>query len=357
MTEEGIYYYRSVDGGQTWEEMARRLGNAQRVILTPGGIPHGGRIVVATGGKNVAFSPDRGATWSRPDTDVEASDSVNVQRLAVVTTGPRAGRLVGAGPNGITTSDDGGATWAKAPDEWAYFQQSADCVATLAGQAPGGGDRLVAVVNDIRIPDDSVRVTVSDDGGDSWQRPAALPRGPSRTCTDVVDLGGGLAAAVLLRGPVYGTRDGGATWELWSDLTTGGVEGGEFEWAFAGPAGRLYVGWNGGDGPRTHDLRTTVPVSVAVSREAEAPEASGGGGLSLRVSPNPASGMVRIAVEGARTPEAVEITIVDARGREVARVQASGGVEVSTVGWAPGAYVARAVVGGESVSARFTVVR
>ena len=76
------------------------------------------------------------------------------------------------GLNGITFSDDGGETWQKTADEWAFFQQSADCIATLRGQAPGGGDRLLAVVIDIRIPVDSIRVTLSDDGGETWQRAA-----------------------------------------------------------------------------------------------------------------------------------------------------------------------------------------
>ena len=356
LAEAQYGHYRSTDGGRTWALRGDDRGSAQQVLEVPAG-PYAGRVLVATDGYNASFSDDRGGSWRHADDGTQYDDSLYVRRAAVVTAGPHTGRVVGAGLWGITLSDDGGETWRKAPGEWAYFQQSADCVATLRGQAPGGGDRLLAVVNDIRILDDSVRVTVSDDGGETWARIGALPRGPSRTCSEAVDLGGGRAVAVLLKGSVYGTEDGGRTWAEWPNPRR---EGDSLTWAFVGPGGHLYVGVvNNHPSIAAYDVRTAGPV-VAVSGEG-APEAASGARLSIE--PNPASGEATVRLVLASPEAEVRVSVFDARGREVA-VVASGArgagahvLSVDTSAWASGVYVVRAVVGSEVASGRFVVAR
>ena len=245
--------YRSLDGGLTWRERDEvNSNNPSQVLLVPAG-PYAGRVVVATGQRNVSFSADRGGSWqSALRNDGTVTDSIAVERVTAITAGPRAGRLVGVGISGVSTSDDGGLTWQKDGPEFAFFQQSANCVATLRGQAPGGGDRVLAVMNDIRVPDDSVRVTMSDDGGETWQRGQGLFPGAFRTCVEAVDLGGGRAVAVMMRGPIWGTEDGGATWTVWSEFL-GDPSEDRARWAMVDAQGRLIIGLF--EGPRP--TRTT----------------------------------------------------------------------------------------------------
>jgi len=268
---------------------------------------------------------------------------------------------VAGGLSGITISDDGGYTW-QATSEFAYFQQSTDCIATLHGQAPDGGDRLVAVTSDIRIPDDSVRVVVSDDGGDTWKRIASLIRGSSRTCVEIVDLGDGRAAALMLRGPLWWTEDAGETWARWAEwedlvppAEAQAAGGGIADWAIVGPDGRLYVGITEGGSASIYDKRSSEPVAswaVATKPGAESPAAS------LHVSPNPSRQLVTLALAGIASPSA-EVVIVDAQGREVARrelaTDSSWRLDVSA--WAPGVYHARVVGDRQLDAVAFTVVR
>ncbi|OZC01756.1 T9SS type A sorting domain-containing protein [Rubricoccus marinus] len=361
LLDEGNRTYRSTDGAGSWQQI-QDVNGVTRIIEMPAGLPHAGRLIAARGGQVASFSDDRGATWT--PADLSGLTNGYAERIAVVTTGAHAGRLVAGGLSGIIASDDGGYTW-HTTSEWAFRQQSTNCIATLRGQSPSGGDRVLTVVNDIRIPDDSVRVSVSDDGGETWQRGAGLFPGDFRTCMEVVDLGGGRAAAVMMRGPVWWTEDAGETWARWAEweelVAPREVVGGDPRafWALAGPDGRLYIGLStpGGD-KYVYDKRTSEPVTAwPVAGEPAPREASG---ARLRVSPNPASGAVRIALE-LGTPEAVAVTVYDARGREVYR-EASGARgdhawEVDTRAWAAGVYAVRAEVGGEVVSARLAVAR
>ena len=359
--------HRSTDGGRTW--VRDRDTNAldfRQIIQIPAGLPHAGRIVAATDVYNASYSDDRGATWISANPSGTPSDSLTVERLALVTAGPRAGRLVGAGLSGATISDDGGATWRRAPAEHAYYQQRISCVAALRGRAPGGGDRVVGVVNDIRVPTDSVYVTVSDDGGETWRRTQGLWPGAFRTCVEVVDLGGGRAAAVMMRGPVWGTADGGETWSRWGEHADFAVADARAWWAVVGPDGRLYVGVRGYSGGPAWEVRTAVPVA-AVSSEPEGPGAPARGeGLGVRVRPNPSqAGRVAVAWDAAGLdPELgrARVTVVDVRGRAVLSVEAAGGAgggeaELDTSSLAAGVYAVRVEAAGVVGAARLTVAR
>ena len=357
LLDEGNKTHRSVDGGSTWDRI-QTLGRVLRVIEMPRGLPYAGRLIAARGGSMASFSDDRGATWTRAD---QSLNDAEAERIAIVTTGPHAGRLVAGGLSGITVSDDGGFTW-QTTSEWASSQQSTDCIATLYGQAPDGGDRLVTVLNDLRIPDDSVRVSISDDGGDTWRRGQGLFPGDFRTCMEVVDLGDGRAVAVMMRGPVWWTEDAGETWTRWaewSDLVSAEASQGSDPrafWAFAGPDGRLYIGFSTPSGDQSiHDKRTSevvAPTMVAREPEAEA------GAFQLRVAPNPSQRLVTLELAGAAR-RSQPLVVVDGVGREVARTELTTGLSwrVDVSSWAPGVYHARVEGDRQLGGVAFTVVR
>ncbi|GAB5533936.1 MAG: hypothetical protein Rubg2KO_01850 [Rubricoccaceae bacterium] len=362
----GNQNYRSTTGGSTWERIAY-LSNLMRVFEVPGNLPHAGRLIAVRGPSMASFSDDRGATWtaapqtSPPGSTSTIAGSAEATRIALVTSGPHAGRIVGAGLSGITTSDDGGYTW-QATSEFAFYQQDASCIATLHGQAPAGGDRLVTVMNDIRIPDDSIRVILSDDGGETWQRGQGLFPGAFRTCIEVVDLGDGRAVVVMMRGPLWWTEDAGETWIRWAEWdelvppTEIISNSDRARWAIVGPDGHLIVGITSNSPNNSiYDKRSSEPVaSWAIAEEPEVLARA-----TLRVSPNPSHQLVTVALVGAdRQP--VEILIVDAQGREVARRELAAGsrwrLDVSA--WAPGVYHARGVRDRQPVEAvSFTVMR
>ncbi|MEM6326225.1 MAG: choice-of-anchor B family protein [Bacteroidota bacterium] len=100
-------------------------------------------------------------------------------------------------------------------------------------------------------------------------------------------------------------------------------------------------------------LRATALPSGSVE-----PPVSGGFGLGA-VTPNPAGGRARVAVEGVAFGQAVRFTVLDSQGREVAAVvRLAGGVaEVDTSSLAPGVYRLRAVSAGETVSVPVVVAR
>lgn len=103
----------------------------------------------------------------------------------------------------------------------------------------------------------------------------------------------------------------------------------------------------------------TRPWFVAGATAAEA--APGAAGVRLVVWPTPARGAaaVRLSLDA---PARVDVTLIDALGRIVARLaegeHTAGDVALSLpAGLAPGIYVVRAVVGDQAVSRTVTVVR
>ncbi len=344
LLDEGNRTYRSTDGATSWQQI-QDVNGVTRIIEMPAGLPYAGRLIAARGGRMASFSDDRGATWTEADL-LGLSLHADAERISIITTGPYAGRLVAGGFAGVTISDDGGFTWS-VTSEWAPFQQSTDCIATLHGQSPSGGDRVLTVINDISIPDDSVRVSMSDDGGETWQRGFGLFPGDFRTCMEVVDLGGGRAAAVMMRGPVWWTEDAGETWARWAEwdelVSPEEASGGDPRafWALAGPDGRLYIGLRTPGGELSiHDRRTSMPVTAwPVAQEPAAESAA----VELRVSPNPSRQFVTFALTGAARERWFEIVVVDGLGREIAQNEQALGADwrLDVSGWAPGVYHAR----------------
>ena len=99
---------------------------------------------------------------------------------------------------------------------------------------------------------------------------------------------------------------------------------------------------------------TTVPVTGEAGPDGTA--------LGLSVRPNPAGASVEVVVTAPEPAEAV-VTVLDAMGREVARLY-TGPLAASetpfvldTSGWAAGVYVVRATVGTHTETARLVVTR
>jgi len=84
--------------------------------------------------------------------------------------------------------------------------------------------------------------------------------------------------------------------------------------------------------------------------------------VALRAAPNPASGAATVTVS-LTVPEAVEVVVFDALGREVARLHdgplAAGGhtLAFDASGLPSGVYLVRASTSGAVLSRRLTVVR
>ena len=96
-----------------------------------------------------------------------------------------------------------------------------------------------------------------------------------------------------------------------------------------------------------------------VVASAAAPERTG---VSVSVRPNPAGATVSVAVTAAEPGEG-DVVVVDALGREIARLHsgplAAGAtaLPMDTSGWAAGVYVVRASMAGQSATARLVVTR
>jgi len=73
--------------------------------------------------------------------------------------------------------------------------------------------------------------------------------------------------------------------------------------------------------------------------------------FALRLAPNPADGLVTLAVVGATSPADVEA--FDALGRRVWRATVAGETTVDVRGWAPGVYLVRATADGATSTTRF----
>ena len=358
----GNQLYRSTDDGVTF--VLTRNGGIEQPVAIPYGLPHGGRIVVQSmpnvgQDRFAVVSRDRGATWTEGVMTGHPEEYPIGNDATVVLTGPRAGRVVVAGTWGLAVSDDGGDTWAAVPGWWAVYRYQATAVSVVRGAGPGGGDRLVAGINDTQSQ--FLRVIVSDDGGDTWRETAGLGGDPNLFASAFVDLGGGA--------DVWESTNGGETWPQRPGVVPGSLmddgpgsaQLGRTSWALLGPDGRLYVGGialgrNLASLQEGWMLRTAEPFVVS-AEGAPSPTASG---LSLSAAPNPSSGVVTLALSS-REPERVRVVVVDVTGREVWAGEAwatpeGASVVVDASGWATGVYVAH-VAGGESVSARFTVAR
>ncbi len=357
---------RSFDNGATVQPSDPRFRLLiERVIDVSDIIPGSSLILAASNGVDWAgYSTDRGASWHTSSAPENRTNGDEARRLAVVRSGPHAGRIVGAGFWGLATSDDRGVSYQRVPGWWQRARFLSEAVGVLREAAPGGGDRLVATLVDSARPGIISHVVVSDDGGDTWRETFGITGDPNAAGAEVVDLGGGRGVILMNGGHVWQTDDAGETWRIVGVVPRSLVDpdvdfslNPRVTWGFLGPDGRLYVGGYrlGGSNPGW-TFRTVLPV---VAGEAE-PEASESLGVSVR--PNPAGGRVEVVLRVAEAG-AARVVVVDALGREVV-VVLDGAVPagetvraLETGGWPVGVYVVRALVGSQSASTRLVVAR
>jgi hypothetical protein len=374
---------RSTDGGNTWSGLLADNTN-YALYEIPAGLPHAGRLLA---GNFISLSDDRGATWRdslytlddlpfaahaflalpRPDALPGAASG----RDTAAPPGWPAGRVVAVGYGAVAAlSDDGGDSW-RASSNGTQFGINADDVALVRRPDThplGPGPRLLWIGAGETT---ATSLYVSDDAGETWARivllsePSDGPGWPGAAAVVALpepgetDAGAdGRALAVLGRGHLFETTDGGNTWHVVGRMP-GIVPASEPEPttratdAELGPDGRLYVAVT-----RNAVWRTAEPFVVA--GEVAPPAAPSG--LSISVQPNPVSGTAQVDVSAGVAADA-RIEVLDALGRVVSVVHAGplgAGTHrfaLGVAGWAAGMYAVRAEGSGGSIVARFTVAR
>lgn len=172
----------SSDGGRTWNSVSLQGEadfHALRVV--------GPRVVgYDASNARLMVSHDSGRTWT------ESSPPAGVVDLAVDPGNP--GRIVAATDDGLTTTSDEGATWRPLSGE-------ADILAWPAS------DALYSFADD-------GRVTLSRDGGGSWERMGDLGGQPAAATADARDS----LIVALHDGRIVSSSDGGRSWSqgAWS---------------------------------------------------------------------------------------------------------------------------------------------
>ncbi|WP_412062180.1 T9SS type A sorting domain-containing protein [Rubrivirga sp. IMCC45206] len=323
-------------------------------------------------------SDDAGWTWTK----VLESAPEYLRQLAFAevpaSAALPAGRLLMGVGAGALYSDDGGRTFAASSLYGdAFWIVSGLAVAPDAGHPYGAAVYAAALGPRSRGGD--VYVFASDDGGITWERRSALvqadygfDRPDLAGEPEVVALGdGSLVLAVRRveggpfgrdRGAVLWSGDGGRTWSPLGGLAPWSGERPPTGACGSAPSacpGGVWPGWGASTlavdasgrvwaGTDNGVWRTTGPAWAVAGEPAPAPKS-----LSVAVFPNPTAGGATVEVS-----QAARIVVVDALGREVAVWDGARRVEVDTSGWAPGAYVVRAVsASGARATAGLAVAR
>ena len=373
----GSPFYRSVDGGQSFEGVMAPadLGDSDLIDgpgidRLPPGAPHA-RRVVAFDESTFLLSDDGGDTWAAADTTPPLI-AFSVKAL-------RSGRVIAAGFYGAVRSDDGGVTWHHIPQLYDTTGIRFDLhnITLLPGLATGqegaSEEGRIVLTGTSTWPGGGALLWWSDDDGETW---SSTPQ-PGLGCNNGVDIlplvaetgRPGDVAAVTCRGRVLLSDDGAMSWTQIGQVP--GVSGDTFvETAALGPDGRIYVGTAYAGPTDAYSYRTKGRASegfaVRVSGEGDA---GGRGGASLSVRPNPSARVVTVHLAGrphlegdlrqTGAPHRQRVlVVVDSQGREVARTEMTRGSnwQVDVSSWGPGVYHAR-VEGEEVEPVAFTVVR
>ena len=351
---------RSTDGGRTWERdvLDGTVGLFGSTVVGP---PRRG-AVFADDGRHARRSLADGAAGTWETLGVLGGYPVTYGEVPPSDALPD-GRMLAAVHNGVTFSDDGGATWTPATGASSGRMVAWGFAFVTLESHPYGGYVLAGISEGGRAgasPDDTaVAVYRSDDGGTTWAEGYVFDPGTYglenvHRVRLAVSPDGSVWAGLFHNtdgqgwkkpGTVARSSDGGATFAPAAE----GYEGGGVFAIAVGGDGRVYVG-------SARGLWRTAQPAVA----SEGPRGPGVG-LDVSVRPNPAAGRVAVEVTGAAS-RPVRVTVLEALGREVAvvwdgPVRAGQHLEASTAGLAPGAYVVRAASGAAVASAPLTVAR
>jgi photosystem II stability/assembly factor-like uncharacterized protein len=263
--------YRSVDGGDTWDDLGVPVERVSSVTASPDGVVYAGTDPAA-----VYRSDGVGGTWTELPGfhDVAGRDEwpienhlteARVRGLDVPADAP-AVVVAAVEPSGLVYSTDGGETWTalhQAIDGDLYLDFDVHDVVTVSAD-----EWLVA---------SRVGVFVTEDGGDSWRRSLTH----RRYYREVLLHDGVAYASAAPHAPpwfesedegadaeLYVSRDGFETWETveypgegeslvisWSALSDGSMLGGAND-------GRVYRSSDAGE---TWETVGTVPVAEAAT--------------------------------------------------------------------------------------------
>ncbi len=295
---------RSTDGGATWELDVVGDPYNVRVLYQPEAAARdaeGRAPVIGSYGPAVWTSYGDGApgTWERRTATDGFRAGGDVIAFGEVPPSPAlpGGRLLAGVWNGVTVSDDGGATWRPGEGAYGFARFLGHSFAFVPEPGHPYGGAVLAGLDDLEFGrDSSATVYRSDDGGATWARahrfgPAALGLPDANRVVLAATPDGAVWAGVThrlgglptgRRAAVARSTDGGHTWSL----VSGGVDLRAIYELLVGPDGRLYAATAVG-------VWHTAGPAVEVAGE-EGPERPGG--LGLRVWPNPSGGAVTVAV-------------------------------------------------------------
>lgn len=214
----------------SYTDIVGSLTSAGSFYAVEPGRPHTGRILSGSGRTSgISYSDDRGATWQLPDLSAFPLHPQNfVDFAAFLFRTMPSGRILSGAEWGVATSDDDGSSWAPTPlFEPFRWQIRALTAAATPGSSQTGApacgqpdpalcDGAIAVGTTSSLV--GIQAWRTNDGGRSWSEPVALPQpydgiGAAMPAA-VIALGTepdglGRAVAILGRGLVYVTRDGG----------------------------------------------------------------------------------------------------------------------------------------------------
>ncbi len=369
----GALWLFSTDGGVTMNfydgDGPRRPG---AILEMPPGHPHAGRI--AAGG-TAHFSDNRGRTWTRTPGPTPGGLGPSALGFALLP----SGRLLYAS-DGVLTSDDGGASY-ELTSFYAAFQFQVTAIAAVAtpGSVQAGAPACGlansalcegAIAVGVEVPNDGLFAWRTSDGGRSWSAPISLPQPYDGVgyslAAGVLDAGPGpsglgRAVAILARGIIYVTADGGQTWTVGGRMPVS-LSGNEYvNYAMLGPDGHIWVVMEQlGPAPQ-RVLRSDQPVTAGFTVAGEAAPETGAARVDL--FPNPAGDRMSVRVSPARPSPSVRVQVVDALGRPVATVhdgpltQGEHVFALDTSTLPAGVYLVRVEGAGRPSAARFTVAR
>ncbi len=165
--EEG-WAVRTLDGGQTWEQLEEGMDHDAHYIMV---MPDDSKVVLATGGKGVYRSTDRGTTWAKCDEGLE-SYRYTPAYVVVHAIHPKElfTTVTATGPGGWTRPEGPGVAFARSEDQGATWRVLADAVGDGFRPVPRGlvGDPDAPDVYFAGMTDGSV--WMSAQGGERFEQ-------------------------------------------------------------------------------------------------------------------------------------------------------------------------------------------
>jgi photosystem II stability/assembly factor-like uncharacterized protein len=249
-------FLRSTDGGSTWAQMVRGLGNDSQVLARLGVAPSNEQILyVTTRGDGVLKSEDGGVSWRSAS---HGLGNLHLEEVAVSPTSPNVVVAAG-GPlgGGLFRTSDGGASWSKV--------EGFGHVTSLAFLADGS--RLLA-------GDARGRIATSDDAGRTWGPASTLDQEAiSAIATGGEDDATATVFAAGASGRLFRSNDGGRSFaSLGHDLPHERVQSLLISPDYAEDTTLWASTWHSGVFRSTNGGKTWEPASQGLTTDPQADE-------------------------------------------------------------------------------------